>query len=159
LEEACAELEASRSQLATHRSQDAMLSGPLTPSATPTRKVFEYGDGGSAQEKISKENCQLEAGLEEAKVFAYFYFYNIQNAFLILKCPQFMFLILKCSNIHVLLLKKQNSSVNCLKFVFANSRLSTLLVSRQPSWTRQSLPILSRFWSPRETIYEVKCSY
>lgn len=70
LEEACAELEASRSQLATRRSQDAMLSGPLSPSATPTRKVFEYGDGGSAQEKISKENCQLEAGLEEAKTLA-----------------------------------------------------------------------------------------
>ncbi|KAG0625809.1 hypothetical protein M758_2G082000 [Ceratodon purpureus] len=69
-EEACADLDSSRRQLATLRSQDAMLSGPPTPSATPTRKVFEYGDGGTAQEKISKENCQMEAGLEEAKTLA-----------------------------------------------------------------------------------------
>lgn len=63
--------------MATLRSQDAMLSGPPTPSATPTRKIFEYGDGGTAQEKTSKENCQLEAGLEEAKVLASFYFYEV----------------------------------------------------------------------------------
>lgn len=68
LEEACADLESNRRQLAALRSQDAMLSGPPTPSATPTRKTFEFGEGGAGQVKVSKENCELEAGLEEAKV-------------------------------------------------------------------------------------------
>nr|XP_024399172.1 E3 ubiquitin-protein ligase BRE1-like 2 isoform X2 [Physcomitrium patens] len=70
LEEACADLESNRRQLAALRSQDAMLSGPPTPSATPTRKTFEFGEGGAGQVKVSKENCELEAGLEEAKTLA-----------------------------------------------------------------------------------------
>lgn len=72
MEEACADIESIRRQLAALRSQDATLSGPPTPSATPNRKVFEYADGGAAQEKKSKEHCQLEAGLEEAKVLTSF---------------------------------------------------------------------------------------
>lgn len=77
MEEACADIESIRRQLAALRSQDASLSGPPTPSATPTRKVYDNGDGGAAQEKISKENCQLEAGLEEAKVLNSFTFRNV----------------------------------------------------------------------------------
>jgi len=65
LEEAHADLEASKRQLATLRSEDVMP----TPSATPTGKSFELGNGGEARESLlSGATCQLEAGLEEAKV-------------------------------------------------------------------------------------------
>lgn len=68
MEEASADKESIRRQLAALRSQDASLSGPPTPSATPTRKVYDNGSGCATPDKISKENSQLEAGLEEAKV-------------------------------------------------------------------------------------------
>lgn len=35
---------------------------------TPTGKSLDLGNGGVARENVSKANCQLEAGLEEAKV-------------------------------------------------------------------------------------------
>jgi len=61
LEEAHADLEASKRQLATLRSEDVP-----TPSATPTGGL---GNGGEAtRESFSGATCQLEAGLEEAKV-------------------------------------------------------------------------------------------
>ena len=68
LEEASLDLEASRRKLTTLRSQDSMLSGPPTPSATPTGKKFEFLDGVVGPEKLSKQARELEAGLEEAKV-------------------------------------------------------------------------------------------
>jgi len=64
LEEARAALEASRRELSALRSQDVMP----TPSATPTGNSSEFGNGVAARENFSKANCQLEAGLEEAKV-------------------------------------------------------------------------------------------
>uniref|UniRef100_A0A7I4DYI2 E3 ubiquitin protein ligase n=1 Tax=Physcomitrium patens TaxID=3218 RepID=A0A7I4DYI2_PHYPA len=70
LEEACADLEGVRHQLAALRSENVILSGPPTPSATLTSNKFEFGDGGASQEKVSKECCQLEADLEEVKTLA-----------------------------------------------------------------------------------------
>lgn len=101
MEEACADIESIRRQLAALRSQDAMLSGPPTPSATPTRKVF---DGGAAQEKTSKENCQLEAGLEEAKVLSSFTFMMFSSPFMVQH-----------------------------RFIFIREFVVVVLVSRQPS--------------------------
>lgn len=54
--------------MAALRSENVILSGPPTPSATLTSNKFEFGDGGASQEKVSKECCQLEADLEEVKV-------------------------------------------------------------------------------------------
>lgn len=68
LEEASLDLETSRRKLTTLRSQDTMLSGPPTPSATPTGKKFEFLDGVVGPERLSKQARELEAGLEEAKV-------------------------------------------------------------------------------------------
>ena len=68
LEEASLDLETSRRKLTTLRSQDSMLSGPPTPSATPTGKKFEFLDGVVGPDKLSKQARELEAGLEEAKV-------------------------------------------------------------------------------------------
>ncbi|XP_024365297.1 E3 ubiquitin-protein ligase BRE1-like 2 isoform X3 [Physcomitrium patens] len=70
LEEVCADLEANRRQLTAFRSQDATLSGSATPSATPTRKMFEVREGDAEQGKFPEENCELETGLEEAKSLA-----------------------------------------------------------------------------------------
>lgn len=70
LEETAAELEMCRRKLATLRSQkESAAMAPPTPGATLPGVKIEGGDRGTGGEKTSRESRELEAALEEAKVF------------------------------------------------------------------------------------------
>lgn len=59
-----------RRKLATLRSQkESTLVGPPTPGATMPGVKIEGGDRVAGPEKVSRETRELEAALEEAKVF------------------------------------------------------------------------------------------